>query len=114
MKLITFITKTMEHPEFGTTHFYSIIKVEYINGLLTLTTIENLLDDCWTSESRDKSKDIAKYCKKNHHNILARDDNNIYGAIDSQSQNFLPFENQDEIKNSLLKFYESELSHGGL
>lgn len=113
VKIISYKTKSTDFNEVGTLDYYSLIGVNMYGGQISLNEIEYLLDSNYSSDSKTKLKSIQKQVKKKQINILARDDDNFYGYMDYQNFNFVPFPNQIEIVELLLKFYENELSYGG-
>ena len=101
------LKKTTE-TEYGTISYYSIIEVKKINDEIRLFEVESVLNDYF---AKNKLKSIKNFCKQQNRNILVKNDDGIYGELEAINQTFLPFENQNKIKNILLKFYEDNISY---
>lgn len=102
MELITYLSNC-SNDDIGTYRQFGLLQVKNNAGQFELYEMPNQFDNFCNGIYLNRSRQFKV-------DVLAKD-NNVYGYIDSQTQNFVPIVNQNEIKSLLLEFYVNTFSH---
>lgn len=117
MEFITYKYEEINDETFGKSSYFSYIQVEFNGEILSLLELEDyiLFSDSYPTTKSDINKQRKRFLQKHNVKLLARN-GNLYGCFDGQTNEFMPFNDNNQIlaKNSLLEFYEKKYSHSGI
>ena len=117
MEFVTYKYSESEDEIFGKSSYFSYIKIDINNELLTLSGLADdiLFSNDYLTKKSDINKQRKLFLQRNKVKLLARN-GDLYGCFDGQINEFIAFNDnyQNIAKNSLLKFYEEKYSYNGI